>query len=1633
MANYTIEARSLSILGVASHDFWVLRNSDTGNFIAELHGLATDRATGLPVPIGTDDKLYSLRAWEYVHDPSYAEQKGVPISGSPYIANGQSSFVVFSGDSQEALARWNAAVDTIPLLNLLDLDYPAYGVNIISETVNSNSTFRTLGEIMGVEVHNFSNTIEPGLDNKMLPENVINSITYHPDNYISPFDKIFATNEANIILREGIDANGFQFAIYLKQNGTLITDREIRDPTTSLTTLQRTETYISNDAKVTKTYISDQNGNFTNNPEINVTLPKTAISFEQIGSVFGSVLAKQLAGDNVFAQITLDTVFETTLDTIGKTLDVYGSGVALQGIGNGSVSISGAFDYSVKKVGTTAYSNLQGAGIGVISSLLTAHLLDGLGLDTLPQGILSTLSNKEFEIVLSNLANGKVWSSGLTDIASLGNAVGAYFGSYLASELYIPETTEGQIGSQIGSAIGAIAGTYLIPIPIIGTAIGAFVGDLIGGMFGDLFGDPDIPHAGAIVSFNPSTQTFSIVSTWAENDGSGNIANQLGTAAVDTLNSILQAIHGTVQNLDNLHGGSYGHEGNELAYWIDGGLAHGYVSFAKPGDLISYGVINGLKDIEISGGDIFEKRAFYATLSQAVLSTTNILNTLIITHPTIEVLSTTDILNTLQGNLGIAAEYGKYLKNAAVINSIIATDPHSAFAIGWIIIIAQASQLGLDQRHAEDWIGGWKAFIVDNKLNPHTINFNLQQYDRIIAGTQTTDNKQIALHDNINPIAKEVFTASSQNSVIEIDGKTIANLNGFTGQHTVVGDKVAIAPYIIGGTGADTITTGDQGADAVGGAGNDTLNGGMLSDWLFGGAGDDVISSGNGDGNYLSGGEGNDALVGGNDSDWLDGGAGNDSLSGMAGNDIFSDGGGIDLFIGGGGKDIYMPTETIATTNITIINGTASNNAAMGELDIALGITTANILFNKVYDNLLISGIGSNDKITIMNWFSDCYSQLQTIVTGDSVSFTNIASDKISSKNYAANTSEEIAFAPYTGVASAIDFFDGVDAEVRIQTKTLFNWDLNSSQIDDPLINKSQIKLINPNSVIATKLQNFTGFNGTGAHTYDTSNWIKGGSQEYWFNPSDTIASRIKNFMDVNGTGGETDEIINWTAGGSQLQWFYPSKSIASKIQNFNSANGTGKHTYDIVNWADGGSQIKWFKPSKAIATELQNFAEENGTGTLISDTFNWTMGGSQVKQFDPSSSITTELHNFAGANGTGKHIYDTFNWATGGSQLKWYSPSSAIKTEIHNFKGVNGTGKHINDIFNWSAGGSQIQWFTPGSGVASKLENFKGVNGTGTHTYDILNWSMGGSRLQWFNPSKAIASELQDFKGANGTGTHVYDTINWTTGGSQQQWFNPSDVVASQIKNFTGKNGTGTHTYDIFNWSAGGSQMQWFNPSKAITSEFQNFTDVNGSGTHTYDIINWSAGGSQEIIFSGLPLGISKEIINHSDANGTGSIISASFHGNVNDNTLTPTVANEALIGNGGYDSYLFGRGDGQVVIRNGITIIDNATGELQFDSGIDINQIWLEREGNDLLLDIMGTFDTVTISDWFSNSVSKLEEIKTSDGNMLDSQISNLLHVMENYAANHPEFDVTASTTVTLIANNPILNSALETAWHY
>ena len=170
MSQYTIEARSLKQAGIGSHNFWVLRD-ERGGGVAELHGMATDRKTRGIGFTGTNSEKDSLKVRHFVHNHTHQDTPAliVPIDyvGRTFVRHEQASQIVFSGSREEVLARWSKAVNAIPELNKQNLDYPPYGVSLMEKTVNSNSAYRTLGELMGVRIHNFPGVIEPGINNKM--------------------------------------------------------------------------------------------------------------------------------------------------------------------------------------------------------------------------------------------------------------------------------------------------------------------------------------------------------------------------------------------------------------------------------------------------------------------------------------------------------------------------------------------------------------------------------------------------------------------------------------------------------------------------------------------------------------------------------------------------------------------------------------------------------------------------------------------------------------------------------------------------------------------------------------------------------------------------------------------------------------------------------------------------------------------------------------------------------------------------------------------------------------------------------------------------------------------------------------------------------------------------------------------------------------------------------------------------------------------------------------------------------------------------------------------------------------------------------------------------------------------------
>ena len=162
---HIIEARSYRVALACCHNFWVLKDANGGT-LAELHGLAYDRIARKILPIGTT-RNHSLRVFVFPHDERYAAELGLPVGCTRMYALSRARTVY---EGEDALARWRAAIAALPRLDRLDLDYPPFGFNVRSRTVNSNSAYRTFADIMGIPAPTFGGVLEPGMNGRMLDQ-----------------------------------------------------------------------------------------------------------------------------------------------------------------------------------------------------------------------------------------------------------------------------------------------------------------------------------------------------------------------------------------------------------------------------------------------------------------------------------------------------------------------------------------------------------------------------------------------------------------------------------------------------------------------------------------------------------------------------------------------------------------------------------------------------------------------------------------------------------------------------------------------------------------------------------------------------------------------------------------------------------------------------------------------------------------------------------------------------------------------------------------------------------------------------------------------------------------------------------------------------------------------------------------------------------------------------------------------------------------------------------------------------------------------------------------------------------------------------------------------------------------------
>ena len=101
-------------------------------------------------------------------------------------------------------------------------------------------------------------------------------------------------------------------------------------------------------------------------------------------------------------------------------------------------------------------------------------------------------------------------------------------------------------------------------------------------------------------------------------------------------------------------------------------------------------------------------------------------------------------------------------------------------------------------------------------------------------------------------------------------------------------------------------------------------------------------------------------------------------------------------------------------------------------------------------------------------------------------------------------------------------------------------------------------------------------------------------------------------------------------------------------------------------------------------------------------------------------------------------------------------------------------------------------------------------------------------------------------------------------------------------------------------------------------------------------------------------------------------------------DDTLIGGRGNDILIGNSESDTYVFNRGDGQDIIRDYDSFNYPGIDTVQLGAGIAPSDVTVSQtdNGNDIVLSIIGTTDTVTLDNTITSGTRRIEQVTFADG---------------------------------------------------
>lgn len=764
-----------------------------------------------------------------------------------------------------------------------------------------------------------------------------------------------------------------------------------------------------------------------------------------------------------------------------------------------------------------------------------------------------------------------------------------------------------------------------------------------------------------------------------------------------------------------------------------------------------------------------------------------------------------------------------------------------------------------------------------------------------------------------------------------------------------------------------TYVEGSMPLYVIGSDGNDTITGGDGADIIYGMDGNDLIYGGAGD-DFLNGGRGNDTLYGGDGNDTLIGGEGDDTLIG---------GGGDDTYIyDGDGKDAVFDEKWITVrtqkwvqanywTDYYPVWEESKTLVDAGDDIVIFGknVTIEDITISQNGNNLVFGLKGTNNTLTIKNWYVSKEQRVETFQFANGLTLTanqilRMIKDTAGNNSIIGTNKSEFIFS------------------------TAGNDTITGGKGNDVIVNQSGDTIYKFNE-------------GDGKDTI------------YDYAGNDKIILGYTKDRTLYRRSG-TDLILRFQDSKDAItikDWF---AQDANKIETIQFANGETVTAQDILN--------------KLSSSKSTNNAD-NLFGTDGNDTIHGYGGDDFISTGAGDDVIYGGLGNdiMVGGTGNDKYYVETpddkvIENANEGNDTIVASCSYELPDNVENLYlyakagAINGRG---NDLDNTIIGNNDDN-IIDGKGGTNILKG-----GKGNDTY-IINASNANDTI--YEYSDGGIDTVKSSISYRITNTYVENLILTGTDDIDGR----GNKQANYIEGNSGSN--------VLRGAEGNDTLYGGGGVDSLYGGKDDDTYIVDNDT---TLVKEMAGEGIDTVIASVNYTLTNNVENltlsgKKNLKGTGNSMDNIIRGNSGNNILNGKKGNDTLYGGEGSDTYIFNLGDGNdTIYESGANY--KYTDTISFGTGINLSDVKFIKSGNDLIVSIAGTTDSITIKDSNINPESRIEKFVFADGSTIDGNKFYELTTngMQNSA--YSDFSVLGDNSISASASRIYNNGVLQSEEFY